>query len=60
LLFLECSKTQGDFLMTYDNTQEVVDLASRYGFCTKAIAMKNTHHAKMTELLISKDLSWLD
>jgi hypothetical protein len=21
--------------------------------------MKNTHHAKMTELLIGKDLSWL-
>lgn len=57
-LFAECEKVRGDFLMTYDNAPEVVDLAERHGFQTKAIAMKNTHHAEMTELLIGRDLSW--
>jgi DNA adenine methylase len=33
-------------------------MASRHGFETEAIAMKNTHHAVMDELLIGKDLSW--
>ena len=45
--------------MTYDNTDEARALADQHGFETRAIAMKNTHHAKMTELLISRDLSWL-
>ena len=38
---------------------EVVKLAEKFGFQSKAIAMKNTHHAKMTELLIGKNLDWL-
>lgn len=49
----------GDFLMTYDNDSEVKQLASRFNFDTKLIAMKNTHHAKKTELVIGKDLAWL-
>jgi DNA adenine methylase len=40
------------------NTAEIVALARRHSFETRPIAMKNTHHAKMTELLIGKDLSW--
>ena len=50
---------KGDVLLTYDNTREIASLASEFEFETQAIAMKNTHHAKMTELLIGKDLSWL-
>jgi len=45
--------------LTYDNTREVASLALEFDFETQVIAMKNTHHAKMTELLIGKDLSWL-
>jgi DNA adenine methylase len=45
--------------MSYDNTAEIVQLARQHGFQSRAIAMKNTHHAKMTELLIGRDLSWL-
>jgi DNA adenine methylase len=48
----------GDFLMTYSNDQTVQNLAKKHRLTTKAIAMKNTHHAKMTELLIGRDLSW--
>jgi len=36
--------------MSYDNTAEIAALADKYGFETRPIAMKNTHHAKMTEL----------
>jgi DNA adenine methylase len=53
-----CAKLKGDFLMTYDNAPEVCSLATKYGFKTKPIAMKNTHHAEMKELLIGRDLSW--
>lgn len=49
----------GDFLMTYDNASELQTLSSQHGFDTAAVAMKNTHHAAMTELLISRSLGWL-
>ena len=48
----------GDFLMTYDNAAGVMDLAGLHGFDTRVIPMKNTHHAKMTELLIGRRLGW--
>lgn len=58
-LFAAIKRCKGDFLMSYDNTKEIVDLATKFGFESKPIAMKNTHHAKMTELLIGRDLSWV-
>jgi DNA adenine methylase len=59
-VFRLMSQAKGDFLMSYDNTPEIQALASEFGFTTRQIAMKNTHHAKMTELLIGHDLSFLD
>ena len=58
-LFSLLRDCEGDFLMSYDNTVEVAEMAKKYGFETSPIAMKNTHHAKMTELLIGRNLSWL-
>ena len=58
-LFAVCEKLRGDFLLTYDNAEEVCALAERHGFATKPVAMKNTHHAEMNELLIGRDLSWV-
>ena len=58
-LFDLLASVKGDVLLTYDNTHEIASLASEFGFETQPVAMKNTHHAKMTELLIGKDLSWL-
>jgi DNA adenine methylase len=58
-LFAACSKLKGNFLMTYDNSTEVCSLAQKYGFSTRSVAMKNTHHAEMKELLIGRDMSWL-
>lgn len=59
-LFSLCEKLRGDFLMTYDNAEEVRALAERHGFQTKPVAMKNTHHAEMNELLIGRDLGWVE
>jgi DNA adenine methylase len=58
-LFSLMAQCKGDFLMSYDNTVEIAQLAQDYGFQSRPVAMKNTHHAKMTELLIGRDLSWL-
>ncbi|MGH9395626.1 MAG: DNA adenine methylase [Terriglobia bacterium] len=57
-LFRETSALKGDFLMTYDDTKPVRTLASRFGFDTHKIPMKNTHHEIMSELLIGRDLGW--
>ena len=57
-LFKVSSRLVGDFLMTYSNDQTAQNLANKYQLAMKEIAMKNTHHAKMTELLIGRNLSW--
>ncbi len=57
-LFRAASTLAGDFLMTYDNTPEIEELAEWYGLDIAPVAMKNTHHAYMTELLIGRDLDW--
>jgi DNA adenine methylase len=58
-LFAAVAKVEGYFLMTYDNAGPVKKLAASFGFDTAEVAMKNTHHAVMTELLIGRDLSWI-
>ncbi len=57
-LFRVAATLRGDFLMTYDDAPEIRRLAEQHGFDTEEIAMKNTHHARKTELLIGRDLSW--
>jgi DNA adenine methylase len=59
-LFEETSHIQGNFLMTYDTAQEVVDMAKRHNFHVDTVAMMNTHHSTMRELVISRDLTWLE
>ena len=55
-----CGSLKGDFLMTYDHAEEVKEMARRHGFQMRLILMKNTHHMKMRELVIGRDLSWMD
>lgn len=57
-LFRLASTFAGDFLMTYDNAEELRAIAATYHFDTELIAMKNTHNAAMTELLIGRNLDW--
>lgn len=58
-LFAACKELNCDFIMTYDNSAEVRNLAKKYNFAAKPIPMKNTHHATMTELVIGKNLEWM-
>ncbi len=58
-LFRIADSLKGDFLMTYDHNNDVVELAHTHRFDMIAIPMKNTHHAKMTELLIGRNLDWV-
>jgi len=60
LLFSTVATLKGDFLMTYDNVLGVNNMADRCGFMTRLVAMKNTHNAEMSELLIGRDLFWLN
>jgi DNA adenine methylase len=59
-LFATAAALAGPFLMTYDNAPELVGLAEKHGLETRTIPMKNTHHARMYELVIGRDLQWLD
>ena len=46
--------------MTYDNVEEVKEMARNHGFQMRLIPMTNTHNATMEELVIGKDLTWMD
>ena len=56
-LFERASKLRGSFLMTYNDSTEIRNLADKYGFEVREILM-NCGREKI-ELLISDDLSWL-
>jgi DNA adenine methylase len=58
-LFEISSNVLGDFLMTYEDSTEIRGLASKYGFQVRSVAMRNTHHVRMNELLIGRDLTWI-
>jgi DNA adenine methylase len=57
-LFDIAAGLKGDFLMTYDLSVEVAELALLHGFDVEQIPMTNKHHAEMRELLIARDLAW--
>jgi len=59
-LFTLCNFLKGEFLMTYDNAEEVKRMARSHGFQMRLIPMTNTHNTTMEELIIAKDLSWMD
>lgn len=52
-LFELLSRAAGLVLMTYDDCPEVLKMAQHYGFQVEWVPMKNTHHEKKYELLIS-------
>ena len=51
---------RGDFLMTYDNNEDIKRIADCHNFDTRTIPMRTSHHIEMTELVIGRDLSWMD
>jgi DNA adenine methylase len=58
-LFDLLGKSAGEFLMTYDDSSEIRHLVVQSRFDCETVAMKNTHNACMTELLVGKKLDWL-
>jgi DNA adenine methylase len=58
-LFDIADKLAGDFLITYDNADEIRNLAIKHGFDRENILMKSTHHIKKYELLIGRNLDWI-
>ena len=59
-LFDLMQAVQGSFLMTYEDNEDVRELASGHGFDQRLVAMKSTHHKRKSELLIGRELSWIE
>lgn len=59
-LFEIISKVKGDFVMTYDDAEEIEQLAIRFGFSVKRVIMKTTLHYIKYELVIGRNLEWLE
>lgn len=53
-LFKILAQTPVDFLMTYDRSPEIAELITEYGFHAVEVVMKNTHHAHISELIITR------
>lgn len=56
-LFRLLAAARGRFLMTYEDSPEIMKLAAEQGFRTRTICMKNTHHNTIHELLIEPQVS---
>lgn len=54
-LFDQMSRVKGQFLMTYNDAAEVRALAKKHGFSLTSVPMKNTHHAVIFELLLTRE-----
>jgi DNA adenine methylase len=59
-LFHTIHHQRAPFLVTYDNTPEISSLADEFHLNKRCVRMKNTHHARKTELLIGTDFDWFD
>ena len=57
-LFDRMATVKGPFMMTYDESDEIIRIARGHGFRLAKVPMKNTHHDLLYELLItSSELS---
>ena len=54
LLFEILDDAGAEFLMTYDRAPEIVSLVGRHGFHAVEVSMKNGHHARVPELVITR------
>jgi DNA adenine methylase len=57
-LFALTAKLKGKFMLTYDDTTEIRQLADKYNLDYKTIPMKTTHHLQKNEIIISDNFSW--
>ena len=54
-LFKMLARRNVNFLMTYDYAPEVVDLIRRHRFHAVSVRMKNAHHNRIRELVITRE-----
>jgi DNA adenine methylase len=59
-LFFLVSRIKGKYMLTYDHTEEILQLARRFSLPSRTIPMKTTHHLEKEELIISDNFSWWD
>lgn len=52
-LFEMLAESGAEFLLTYDLSYEIVTLVREFGFHAVQVTMKNTHHARIPELVIT-------
>ena len=57
-LFELTAKIKGKFMLTYDDTPEIRDLANKYNLEFRTIPMKTTLHYEKQEIIISDNFSW--
>ena len=54
-IFRVLAESRADFLMTYDCSSEIESLVRAHGFEAVVVEMKNGHHARIPELVITRD-----
>ena len=59
-LFAFAADCGADFLMTYDCAPETLALVREFGFHAVQVVMKNTHHARIAELVITRRKLFVD
>lgn len=57
-LFELTSNIKGKFMLTYDDTTEIRQLAEKYNLQYRLIPMKTTLHYKKNEIIISDNFRW--
>ncbi len=57
-LFNLTAQLQGKFMLTYDDTAEIRDLAEKHQLDYRTIPMKTTHHIQKNEIIISDNFEW--
>jgi len=57
-LFELTSQIKGRFMLTYDDTSEIRQLAEKYCLQYRTIPMKTTLHYKKNEIIISDNFNW--
>lgn len=59
-LFETLAESNVDFLMTYDMAPQIVALVREHNFAAVRVAMKNSHHALLRELVITRHAVFAD
>ena len=54
-LFKAMAARRCHFMMTYDHAPEIIELVRRYAFHAVLVEMKNTHHNRQFELVITRE-----